>query len=124
MERSDSRRILIVDDNIDLAENIAEILQIEGHATEVAGNAEEAQSKAVATQPDVVITDYRLPDATGTALLRQLRAAGLNVRAIVISAYTDDRTVGEANSAGAAFVPKPVDFAALGPLIRERDLPT
>ena len=37
-----SRQVLIIDDNLSLAENIAEILQIDGHTTRVAGSAEEA----------------------------------------------------------------------------------
>ena len=36
MTTGDLRRVLIIDDNVDLAENIAEILQMDGHTTEVA----------------------------------------------------------------------------------------
>ena len=36
------RQVLIIDDNLSLAENIAEILQLDGHITRVAGSAEEA----------------------------------------------------------------------------------
>ena len=42
MAPSTPRQVLIVDDNIDLAENIAEILQMDGHHTRVAGSAGEA----------------------------------------------------------------------------------
>jgi DNA-binding response OmpR family regulator len=118
------RRILIIDDNLNLAENIAEILQIKGYETEVAASGEEALSKAVPAKPDVVVTDYRLPDTNGVSLLRQLRAAGLEVHAIVISAYTDERTIADARSAGATFVAKPVDFGVLDRVIRERRVAT
>ena len=47
MEQMSSRRILIIDDNVGLAENIAEILAMEGHVTDVAASAEEALSKVV-----------------------------------------------------------------------------
>jgi CheY-like chemotaxis protein len=121
MAPANVQRILIVDDNVDLADNIAEILEIEGHVTEVAASAEEALSKVLPRQPDVVITDYRLPDKNGAALLRQLRDMGLKIQAVVISAYTDDRTIADAKSAGAAFVAKPVDFGALGSAIRDHE---
>lgn len=110
-------RILIVDDNVGLAENIAEILEIDGHVTTVAASAEEALAKATPPPPDVIVTDYRLPGISGAMLVRRFQELGLNVRAIVISAYTDEKTIEDARSAGASFVAKPVDFKALGLLI-------
>jgi len=114
-------RILIIDDNVNFAENIAEILQIEGHLTEIATSAEEALSRALADRSEVVITDYRLPGINGASLLRQLQAMGLRVHAIVMSAYTDERTIADARNAGATFVPKPIDFEALGLALRVRE---
>jgi CheY-like chemotaxis protein len=113
------RRILIVDDNVALAENIAEILAFEGHATEVARSAEEALPRVLAETPDVVVTDYRLPGISGAAFVRQFRQTCRDVRAVVISAYTDDRTIRETQEAGAAFIPKPVDFILLSQLVRD-----
>lgn len=110
-------RILIVDDNVGLAENIAEILEIDGYVTAVASSAEEALSQADPPLPDVVVTDYRLPGISGAMLVRRLQERGLKLHAIVISAYTDEETMEDARSAGAAFVAKPVDFQALGQLI-------
>lgn len=113
------RRVLIVDDNVALAENIAEILAIEGHATEVATSAEEALTKLRLVAPDVVVTDYRLPGISGAAFVRQFRQACRSVQAVVISAYTDDRTIRETKEAGAAFIAKPVDFILLSRLVRD-----
>ena len=112
-----SKMILIVDDNVGLAENIAEILEMDGHATMVAASAEEALTKASPTTPDVLVTDYRLPGISGAMLVRRLQEMGLRVHAIVISAYTDDKTIEDARSTGAAFVPKPVDLRTLGQLV-------
>jgi CheY-like chemotaxis protein len=112
------RRILIIDDNLGLAENIAEILEMHGYRTEVAGSAEEALSKVGPPPPDVVVTDYRLPGINGASLVRHLGGMGFHVSAIVISAFTDDGTIEDAKSAGAAFLPKPVDFEALGRLVQ------
>jgi DNA-binding NtrC family response regulator len=114
------RRILIIDDNAALAENIAEILAMEGHITEVASNAEDAMAMMVVNHPDVVVTDYRLPGKDGASLVRELRKLGLRAVAIVISAYSDSHTIDDARSTGATFVPKPVDFKALGRLIRDQ----
>jgi len=111
------RRILIIDDNLGLAENLAEILALHGYQTDVAGSAEEALSKVGPPPPDVVVTDYRLPGINGATLVRRLEGMGFRVSAIVISAFTDEGTIEDARSAGAAFLPKPVDFAELGRLV-------
>ena len=113
-----TKRILIIDDNIALAENIAEILEMHGYVTQVAASAEEALSKFGPPPPDVVVTDYRLPGVNGASLVRHLDGMGVRVNAIVISAFTDDSTIEDAKSAGAAFLAKPVDFEALGRLLQ------
>ncbi len=56
-----TRSVLIVDDNQDLAENIAEILSMRGYTTEIATSAEEALPKAIPDGPWLLVTDYRLP---------------------------------------------------------------
>ena len=113
------RLVLIIDDNLDLAENLAEILQMDGHLTHVAGSAEEAFPKALQNEPDVVVTDYRLPGISGAVFLKQFLETRAHVRAMVISAYTDETTMKEARDAGAAFMAKPVDYKLLGLWVRE-----
>lgn len=111
--------VLIVDDNVDLAENIAEILRIDGHLTHVAASAEEAFSTVLEHEPDVVVTDYRLPGINGAVFVKQFRRTRTHVQAMVISAYTDDRTIQEASDAGAMFMAKPLDFRLLSSWVRE-----
>jgi CheY-like chemotaxis protein len=110
---------LIVDDNVDLAENLAEILQIDGYTTEVAASAEEALEKVLGAEPDVVVTDYRLPGISGAVFIEQIRRKVSLLVAVVISAYTDDQTIREAQEAGATFMAKPVDFKVLSKWIRK-----
>lgn len=116
----DRRRVLIVDDNVELAENIAEILAMEGYVTTVASSAEEALERAQDCEPDFVVTDYRLPGMNGADFVKRLQSGERGkVRAVVVSAYTDDRTIREATDAGAAFVAKPVDFRLLSRLVAD-----
>lgn len=118
-DRSDEQsRVLIVDDNAELAENIAEILQLHGFVTEVANSAEEAIPAALGRTVRVIVTDYRLPGMSGAELVKRIRAERKDVTAVVISAYTDDRTITAAREAGAQFLPKPVDFSQLSSLVR------
>lgn len=56
-------------------------------------------------------------------MVRRLRESGLQMHAIVISAYTDEMTIGEAANAGAAFFAKPVDLEALARMIGDLESP-
>ena len=114
-------RVLVVDDNVALAENIAEVLTIDGFVTEVAASAEEALPKALSEDVAVVVTDYRLPGITGAELVVRVRHARSNVLCIVISAHTDDGTVRTAEAAGARFLSKPLDLGQLTRVVSGAD---
>ena len=108
------RNALVVDDNVALAENIVEILELAGYVVWTAASAEEALPRALAGEVDVIVTDYRLPGLNGAELIKRVRRCGQKVRAVIISAYTDEGTVTEAYEAGISdFISKPIDFARL-----------
>ena len=109
-------RILVVYDEVSLAENVAEILVAAGHQAHVATSAEEAlvHFRVDIERTDVLLTDYRLPGATGAELIRAVRRLGSTIPALVITAYYDDDIEQLALTAGAADVlGKPVDFERL-----------
>jgi DNA-binding NtrC family response regulator len=108
------RHVLIVDDNLSLAENIAEILRLDGHITRFVGSAEEAFPNALEDEPDVVVSDYRLPGVNGAVFVKEFLGTHTHARAMVISAYTDATTIAAAKNAGATFMAKPLDFRLLG----------
>jgi len=107
-------RILVVDDQVELAENIAEVLQGLGFETEVAASAEAGLGRIRQGGITALITDFRLPDRSGADLIGDIRRAGERIPALVMSAYTDDRTIDESQAAGAwLFLPKPVPLPVL-----------
>jgi DNA-binding NtrC family response regulator len=114
-----SARILIVDDNVALAENLAEVLALEGYRTDVAASAEEALASALSADLSVVVTDFRLPGLDGAELVTRLRERRLGMRFVVISGHTDDGTIDRAREAGARFFPKPLDLEALRRFLRD-----
>jgi DNA-binding NtrC family response regulator len=115
---SELASVLVVDDNVEYAQNIAEILEISGYATAVFSTAEDALPLALDPRITLVVTDYRLPGMNGVELVRRILSARDDVKAVVISAYADDDAVLAARQLGAVFLPKPVDVTALGRVVR------
>jgi CheY-like chemotaxis protein len=73
-EMPPGRRVLVVDDNRDLAESLAMILRFWGHDVTVAYNGREALEVARSCQPDVVFLDIGLPHLNGFEVARAMRA--------------------------------------------------
>src|SRR4029079_9935430 len=85
--------VLVIDDNVAYAQNIAEILEISGYATEVFSTAEDALPIAMDPRITLVVTDYRLPGMNGIELVRRILGRRGDVKVVVISAYADDEAV-------------------------------
>lgn len=79
-------RILIVDDEENIAFLVRSALTIEGHQTEVAGSGGHAMTRIDVFRPDLVILDVMLPDVCGFDLLPRLRSAGEQMPVIFLSA--------------------------------------
>jgi CheY-like chemotaxis protein len=83
-------RVLVVDDSVDSAETIAELVRIWGHEVCIAHDGEHALRAARETRPDVVLLDIGLPGMDGYAVAAQLRAEGLVGRLLVaITGYSE-----------------------------------
>jgi two-component system, sensor histidine kinase len=67
------RRVLVVDDNVDAAEMMAMLLELDGHDVRVAHDADSALSMAGEFAPDVGLFDIGLPDTDGYELARRVR---------------------------------------------------
>lgn len=67
-----SRAILVVDDEVDIRDTLADILTQAGHRVRAAGSARDALARMRSESFDVVITDIRMPDMDGRALYREI----------------------------------------------------
>ena len=67
------KRVLIIDDNIDVADSLALWLKMAGHEISVAHNAAQALESVPGFQPDVILLDINLPDLNGFSLAKELR---------------------------------------------------
>ncbi len=114
MNAAVSPRLLVVDDEPDLRTLYELTLLREGYDVESAETVEEAWALLQQRGPggfQLVITDMRLPDATGLDLLRRIDEAGRHEKAVVITAYGSPENAVEALKAGAYdYLTKPVDL--------------
>jgi two-component system, response regulator PdtaR len=106
--------VLIVDDNVDLAENLAEILSDEGFSCRVAESGEAALACLRARAFDLVLTDMKMQQMDGLALLREINQQWPQTPVIIMTAYARDQQVDAARREGAIdILAKPLDVAAL-----------
>jgi CheY-like chemotaxis protein len=108
--RTRGRRVLVVDDNSDAADSLAELVQMFGHRAEVAYDGTAALEKARANPPDVMLCDLGLPGLTGYEVARALRAESKAIRLIAVSGYAQPEDIAAAIDAGfERHVAKPLD---------------
>ena len=97
-------RILLADDHTLVRESLVSLLQAGGDVQVVAQAADglDTVTKAIATQPDIVVTDIAMPRLNGIEVVRRLREAVPQVRVLVLTMHQEDEYVLQAVRAGAA----------------------
>jgi len=103
-------QVLLVEDNLALAENVAEILEDEGISVVQAANGERALAKATGLRFDLAIIDVRLPDMSGLQLLSELRPVLGDAEYIIVTGNaTLDTAIAAVREGVFAYVQKPFD---------------
>ncbi|CAN5377683.1 response regulator transcription factor [soil metagenome] len=101
-------RVLVVDDEVNIAELISMALRYEGWIVESAHTGTKAVAAAKELQPDAVVLDMMLPDFDGMEVLRRLRATDAGVPVLFLTARdaVEDRIAG-LTAGGDDYVTKP-----------------
>jgi CheY-like chemotaxis protein len=111
-----SRRILVVDDNVDATASQAELLRMLGHEVETAYDGQSALRKAQAFRPEVVLLDLGMPGMDGFEVARHLRAMpeGRDVLLVAQTGWGQEEDRDRTKAAGFdVHLAKPVDVDAL-----------
>lgn len=120
-------RVLIVDDNVDAAESMAVLLQMDGHDSLILHDGTELAQRAVSFRPDIVLLDLGLPRRDGFLLARDLRGepalAGIKLIAVTGFGQADDRRRSRESGFDHHLV-KPVDYRLLQGLMQVPEEPT
>lgn len=112
-------RILVVEDELDLQEAIAEGLRIEGYAVDTCSNGEDAYELAYVEKYDLIILDLNIPGMDGFEILEKIREEDREVRVLILSARSSVNDKVKGLDIGANdYLTKPFDFAELEARIR------
>ena len=122
MPTRSAHRIMVVDDNVDAAESLAMMLELDGHSVIRAHDGAAAIAIAGSECPSVMLLDIGLPDIDGYELARRLRALpevdGALLIAVTGYGQAEDRR--RAEDAGFdRYLMKPVEFESLRSMLQE-----
>ena len=115
-----SRRILVIDDNVDAAESLSMFLQLSGHTTKVAYSPSVGLKLAQEFKPDMVFLDIGLPEMTGYEVARRIRSSpiGKSTCLIAVTGWGAEKDRDAAKEAGFnAHITKPVDLDEVARLL-------
>jgi PAS domain S-box-containing protein len=118
----DALRVMVVDDNVDAAQMLAALLEVQGHAVCVEYDAKGALERARRECPDVLLLDIGLPDMDGYELARALRAQPESADAtlVALTGYGQSQDRKEAEQAGFdRYLVKPADMDQVNEVLAE-----
>ncbi|MEW2549381.1 response regulator transcription factor [Streptomyces sp. NPDC047002] len=118
---ADPIRVLLVDDHQVVRRGLRTFLEIQDDIAVVgeAGDGDEGVARTEELRPDVVLMDIKMPGSDGIDALRKLRELDNPAKVLVVTSFTEQRTVVPALRAGASgYVYKDIDPEALADAIR------
>ena len=118
---ADMTRVLIIDDELEFAETLAERLSLRSFEAHVAGSAEEAMEKLRGgLKPEVVILDLKMPGLSGIETLGLLKAHDPALEVILLTGHGSTQSGIEGMKRGLFdYIIKPVELGVLMDKIRE-----
>src|SRR5436305_1136272 len=115
---AEALRVLVVDDDKLHAETVAEVLEKVGYQCTVATSGKAGAAAIDRDEYDVVLTDLRMNDLDGLAIVRKVKADQPEAEVVVITGFGDVKTAVEAIKLGAGhYLVKPVDMAELRAIV-------
>lgn len=108
------KKILIVDDEIGIVEEIKSFLLEEGYQVRTADTAKEGIRAVDEFRPDVIFIDIKLPDISGIEVLKAVKEKSPKTKVVIITGYVDQNVMDETEAIGRdAFLQKPFDLVKI-----------
>jgi DNA-binding NtrC family response regulator len=111
---SDELRMLVVDDNEEFCQNVADIMELKGYTVATAYDGFKALELVKQDGFSVVLMDVKMPGMDGVETFRKIKEAAPGTSVIMVTAYAVEELLAEALREGAfGFLRKPLDFDRL-----------
>ena len=118
--KAPSARVLVADDERNIRNNLAMVLESAGYQVDEARDGEEALTVCRETHPDIAFVDLHMPKMEGLDVLAHLRTLSPKTAVVIITAYGSAANAVEAMKLGAVdFLEKPFDPKIIGILAEE-----
>ncbi|MGI6030643.1 MAG: response regulator [Eubacteriales bacterium] len=119
------KKVLIVDDTKNIRLLLTKCLELEGYSVVTATNGREGLEQLLQTPFDLAFLDIKLPEISGTEVLRRARAAGIMTPVIIITAYPTVKNAVECTQLGAiTYLQKPFTADRLKVVLSQLNLTT
>ena len=119
------KRALVVDDTKNIRILLEKTLELEGFTVETASTGSEALDKLRSQEYDLVFLDIKLPEVSGTEVLRKIRSEGNNTPVIIITAYPTVKNAVDCIQLGAiTYLQKPFTADRLKNTLKQFNLDT
>jgi len=107
-------RVIVIDDEVNAATALEKLLREDGYEVSAANDARTGLSLLEKTDPDIVLTDLRMPGMDGLELLTKVKQIRPETMVILMTAYGTVKTAVRAMKLGAEdYLAKPIDFEEL-----------
>ena len=114
------KTVLIVDDEVELAEIIGFQAEEAGFKVKLAHSGEDAWKIIQDNQVDAVVTDVRMPNGDGVELLEKIRQRDRQKPPVImISGFTDITAQGAVDAGAVALLKKPMDLVKIIPMLEQ-----
>ncbi len=113
-------RMLIIDDDLNMCENLKDILSEEGYIITCVGNLDLAKEKLAKESYHVALTDIKLPNGSGWDLLDEIKKNNIDTAVIVLTGYTSlDNAIAALKKGAFSYLEKPLNMDELKETIKK-----
>lgn len=114
------KKVLIVDDTKNIRSLLSACLELEGYQVGEANDGKEALDKLQSEEYDLVFLDIKLPEISGTEVLRKARALGIDTPVVIMTAFATVKNAVECTKLGAVqYLQKPFTAGKVRSVINE-----
>ena len=115
--------VLIVDDDINLGDSLADILETTGHDIKFVSSGNDALSTIKKSEYDVILMDIRIPGMNGVETLIHIKEQSPLTSVVMITAFAEDELVSQAREEGALdILAKPLDIDKIMGFLKKQEL--